>query len=297
MAITGRNNVPFYLGSVLDKDFVASAFDEFGPDAVCHFAALKAVGESVSEPVAYIETNIGGLTNLLDVMKSRKVHKLVFSSSATIYGEPDTLPVMEDAPRVYTNPYAFTKLASEQILEQTAEADPAWAFGILRYFNPVGAHPSAMIGEDPKDIPNNLVPYIQRVATGELEELTIFGKDYKTPDGTGIRDYLHVMDLADGHVLSMDALFKTGEGHVVNLGTGQGHSVLEVVNAYARAVGKPIAHRFADRRPGDIAACYADVTKARDLLGFEAKRDLDSMCQSSWDWAQVAHKRRASDPT
>lgn len=288
--LTGLNKVEAYEGSVLDDAFMARVFDAHEFDAVVHFAAKKAVGESVSYPVDYVETNVGGLTTLLRLMDAHDVRRLVFSSSATVYGDPETIPIPETAPRSYTSPYAFTKLMSEQILEQAAAANPAWAFGILRYFNPVGAHPSGTIGEDPSDIPNNLMPYIAKVAAGELSHLNVFGDDYDTPDGTGVRDYVHVCDLAMGHVKSLDALMESNQGHTVNLGTGIGSSVFDMLQAYSRACGKTLPHIVTDRRDGDVPVLCAEVDRARELLGFEAKRTLDEMCASSWHWIQTGAK-------
>ncbi|MEO0356683.1 MAG: UDP-glucose 4-epimerase GalE [Pseudomonadota bacterium] len=289
--ITGVNQVQCYEGSVLDRPLLDRIFSEHKIDAVVHFAAFKAVGESTQIPIDYFQTNIGGLLTLLQAMKAANVMRLVFSSSATVYGEPDIVPTPETAPRQYQNPYGYTKIAGEQILEQAAAADP-WAFGILRYFNPVGAHPSGMIGEDPSDIPNNLMPYIAKVATGELPHLNVFGDDYDTRDGTGERDYVHVMDLARGHVLSLQSLLNTNQGHLVNLGTGQAYSVLEMNAAYSQACGKDLPYVIAPRRPGDVPIYQADVSKARDILGFETKYDLQDMCASSWHWIEThgAHK-------
>jgi len=290
--LTGDNRVECYKGSVLDEAFLASVFDAHNFDAVVHFAAKKAVGESVAQPISYLETNIGGLTALLKVMDASDVRALVFSSSATVYGDPDPkdLPLLETAPRQYTNPYGFTKLMSEQMLEQVAASNPAWAFGILRYFNPVGAHPSGRIGEDPSDLPNNLMPYIAKVAVEELPFLNVFGDDYDTPDGTGVRDYVHVSDLARGHVLSLTKLLETGKGHIVNLGTGQGSSVLDMLQSYSKACGRELAHQVAPRRDGDVASCYADVPLGRELLGFETHASLDEMCASSWHWMSTGAK-------
>lgn len=271
-------------GDVLDAHLVGRVFAENQIDAVIHFAALKAVGESVEKPLNYMHTNISGLYTLLNAMKEAGVFSLVFSSSATVYGQPDQLPVCETAPRSFTNPYGYTKLACEQSLEQIAASDPRWAFGVLRYFNPVGAHPSGLIGEDPNDTPNNLMPYIAKVATGELEQLSVWGDDYDTPDGTGVRDYIHVMDLAKGHVQSVDTLLQSGQGHTVNLGTGKGYSVLEMLRAYEKAAGKKLAYRIAPRRAGDVASVYSDPSLAKETLGFEAEQDLDDMCASSWNW-------------
>ncbi|MCK8463290.1 UDP-glucose 4-epimerase GalE [Aliiroseovarius sp. S1339] len=271
-------------GDVLDGVLLDRIFAEHTIDAVIHYAALKAVGESMGKPLDYLNTNIAGLYSLLDAMQRADVFTLVFSSSATVYGQPDHLPVDEAAPRGFNNPYGYTKLVCEQSLEQISAADDRWAFGVLRYFNPVGAHETGLIGEDPNDIPNNLVPYIAKVATGEQDQLSVWGDDYDTPDGTGIRDYIHVTDLARGHVQSLDALLKSRQGHVVNLGTGTGYSVLEVVKAYERAAGRALPYRIAPRRPGDVACVYGDTKLARELLGFEAELGLDDMCASSWNW-------------
>ncbi len=271
-------------GSVLDADLLARIFAAHDIAAVIHFAARKAVGESVAQPLAYARTNLGGLMTLLEVMQAAGVFRLVFSSSATVYGIPDRLPIPEDAPTGFTNPYGYTKLAGEQLLAQVAASDPRWAIGVLRYFNPAGAHGSGLIGEDPADIPNNLMPYIAQVAVGAQPALRVFGDDYDTPDGTGVRDYIHVEDLADGHVLSLDRLMRSGQGHLVNLGTGRGYSVLEMLAAYGRACGRELPHVIAPRRPGDVAACYADPTRAAHLLGFHATRGLEEMCASSWRW-------------
>lgn len=286
--ITG-GTVTVFEGDVLNPSDLAAVFGAHQFDGVVHFAAKKAVGESVEKPLDYLHTNVGGLLNLLAAMQAADVRRIVFSSSATVYGDTDIQPIPEDHPRTYTSPYAYTKIAGEQILEQLSDD---WAVGILRYFNPVGAHRSAMIGEDPEDIPNNLVPYIAKVATGELEQLSVFGNDYDTPDGTGVRDYIHVEDLAHGHVLSLQALIETGQGHTLNLGTGAGSSVLEVLSAYAQACGKDLPHRIAPRRDGDVAVLTARPEKARDLLGFEATRTLNDMCQSSWAW--VSGQKRNS---
>ena len=280
-----------YEGDVRDRALLDRIFAEHRITAVIHFAALKAVGESTEKPLEYIQTNVGGLLTLLEAMQAAGVWRLVFSSSATVYGEPEILPIPETAPRSYTNPYGFTKLVCEQTLEQVGASDPRWAFGTLRYFNPVGAHDTGLIGEDPNGIPNNLMPYIAKVATGELEQLRIWGNDYDTPDGTGVRDYIHVVDLAQGHVQSVAALIATGESHTVNLGTGTGYSVMDVLKAYERACGHELAHVFAPRRAGDVAASYADPTKAHEILGFETHRDLDNMCGTSWNW--VSRRKNA----
>tara|TARA_B110000211_G_scaffold202337_1_gene234430 strand:- start:1776 stop:2786 length:1011 start_codon:yes stop_codon:yes gene_type:complete len=283
--ITGENRVTFYEGSVLDQTLLSSVFAEHKFEAVMHFAALKSIGESVAKPIDYLETNISGLIVLLQAMKAAGVARLVFSSSATVYGDSDIMPIPETAGLKFKNPYAFTKVVSEQILDQAASSYP-WSFGVLRYFNPAGAHPSGLIGEDPSDIPNNLIPYISKVATGELEWLNVFGDDYDTKDGTGERDYIHVCDLARGHVLSLKHLIATQACHVVNLGTGHAYSVMEIISAYSKACGQELSYKIASRRHGDVALCVADTTKAKDILGFEAQLDLDEICRSSWSWIQ-----------
>ena len=281
-----------YTGDVRDRALLDRIFAEHEIAAVIHFAALKAVGESAKIPLQYIQTNVGGLLTLLEAMEAAGVWRLVFSSSATVYGDPEVLPVPETAPLSYTNPYGFTKLACEQILEQVGAANDAWTFGVLRYFNPVGAHDTGLIGEDPNGLPNNLMPYIAKVATGELEKLSVFGDDYDTPDGTGVRDYIHVVDLARGHVQSVDALIETGESHTVNLGTGTGYSVMQMLKAYEKACGHELAYVVAPRRPGDVATTYADPSRASEILGFHAERDLDNMCETSWHWVS---RRKNSD--
>lgn len=277
-------------GDVLDRAVLDDVFATHKIDGVVHFAALKAVGESVEKPLKYMHTNVGGLLNLLAAMDDAGVRRIVFSSSATVYGDTNIQPIPEEHARTYTSPYAYTKIAGEQILEQLPSD---WAYGILRYFNPVGAHKSALIGEDPADIPNNLVPYIAKVATGDLAELGVFGDDYDTPDGTGMRDYIHVEDLAEGHVLSLNALLATGESHTVNLGTGEGSSVLDVVRAYSEACGKDLPYAIKPRRDGDVAVLTARPDKAKAELGFQATRSLADMCRSSWAW--VSGQRR-NDP-
>jgi len=273
--------VQVYDGDVLDRALLNKIFDDHRIDGVVHFAAKKAVGESVEKPLDYMHTNVGGLLNLLAAMDDAGVRRIVFSSSATVYGDTNVQPIPEEHARTYTSPYAYTKIAGEQILEQLPKG---WAVGILRYFNPVGAHRSAMIGEDPSDIPNNLVPYIAKVATGDLERLGVFGDDYDTPDGTGVRDYIHVEDLAEGHVLSLKSLLDTGESHTVNLGTGEGSSVLDVVRAYSDACGQDLPYLIKARRDGDVAVLTARPDLAKAKLGFEAKRTLADMCRSSWAW-------------
>ncbi len=283
--ITGRPVLCEEL-SVLQADRVADVLARHRAVAVVHFAAKKAVGESVEKPLDYFENNISGLVALLRAMATAKVFNLVFSSSCSVYGEPKSLPVLETAPRQPSSPYGYTKMAGEQLLEQLGRVDPRWHFGVLRYFNPAGAHPSGRIGEDPATRPANLIPYMAKVALGEFPEVVVFGDDYATPDGTGVRDYIHVSDLAEGHVLSLGSLLETGRSHLVNLGTGRGHSVLEVIRAYSSVCGRDLPFRITGRRPGDVGATYADVTLAGEVLHFRAKRDLAEMCRSSWAWVQ-----------
>jgi len=269
---------------VRDPAALARVFAAHRFDAVVHFAAKKAVGESVREPLDYAAVNVGGLITLLQTAKAAGVFRVVFSSSAVVYAESEVMPLTEAAPTGFASPYAWSKLACEQLMTQVAASDPRWAFGVLRYFNPAGAHPSGLIGEDPQGIPNNLMPYIAKVATGELPELRVFGGDYPTPDGTGVRDYIHVMDLAEGHVKSLEAIMGTGAGHTLNLGTGQGYSVFDMLGSYARACGRNLPHVMAPRRPGDLAAYWSDPGRAGEVLGFRATRGLDEMCASSWAW-------------
>ncbi|MEM7643313.1 MAG: UDP-glucose 4-epimerase GalE [Pseudomonadota bacterium] len=286
--ITGDDVVDLVRGSVLDRACLDRVFAANAFDGVVHFAARKAVGESTERPVDYFETNISGLITLLQAMRTAEVRRIVFSSTATVYGEPEIFPLTEEMPLSHTSPYAFTKVTCERILEQAGRADP-WAVGVLRYFNPVGAHPSGLIGEDPRGIPNNLMPFIAKVALGELDELQVFGDDYDTPDGTAWRDYIHVMDLARAHVQSLDALME-GRGHVLNIGTGNPVSVLEMHAAYQVASGRTLPYRIVGRRAGDVPKLYADPTRAREELGFEARYDLADMCRSSWDWVQARAK-------
>ncbi len=277
--------VDFHKVDLLDKaglEAVFSSCDRF--DAVIHFAGLKAVGESVRKPLAYYNNNITGTLILCDVMAKHCVKSIVFSSSATVYGDPHTVPITEDFPLSCTNPYGHTKLMIEQILRDLAVADPEWSITLLRYFNPVGAHKSGLIGEDPSGIPNNLLPYVSQVAVGKLEILSVFGDDYPTKDGTGVRDYIHVVDLSLGHVRAIEKVSKNAGVFVYNLGTGQGYSVLEMVAAFAEASGREIPYRIAARRPGDIAACYADPSKARCELNWQAERGLKEMCEDAWRW-------------
>jgi UDP-glucose 4-epimerase len=273
-------------GDVLDTSFVVEVLRRHQCVAAIHFAGLKAVGESVQQPLRYYHINVGGLISLLEAMQTVGCHTVVFSSSATVYGDPAHVPVNELAPLSAESPYARSKLMCEQVLGSLGLSEPAWRVGVLRYFNPVGAHPSGLIGEDPTGIPNNLMPYVTQVAVGKRDKLKIFGNDYATPDGTGIRDYLHVMDLAEGHVAAVRALLSTGESFTVNLGTGQGTSVLGVLQAFERASGRQVAHEFAPRRAGDVAQNFAEVSLAAKLLGWRAKRTIDDMCRDAWHWQQ-----------
>ena len=277
--------LPLVQADVRNTAAVAAVLTDHQIEAVVHFAALKAVGESVAKPLLYFENNVGGLLSLLKAMQSTGCRQIVFSSSAVVYGDPARVPISEDDPVGYTNAYAQTKLVGEQFLEALARSDPSWRVATLRYFNPVGAHPSGQIGEDPSGIPNNLVPYIAQVAVGRRDRLQVFGSDYATPDGTGVRDYIHIQDLVAGHLASLRVLGEQGS-HLVNLGTGQGYSVLEVIDAYAKASGRPIPYELAPRRPGDVATVFTDPTRAQSLLGWQAQFGLDDMCRSSWHWQQ-----------
>lgn len=262
---------------------------ESGFDACIHFAALKAVGESVEQPLKYYENNVSGTVSLVDALVAAGVDNFIFSSSATVYGEPTTLPLTEDMPiGTATNPYGWSKIMMEQVLRDVQAAHPEMSVTLLRYFNPVGAHESGLIGEDPLGVPNNLMPYVARVAAGLLPRLRVFGDDYDTPDGTGVRDFVHVVDLAEGHVAALDACADEPGVHVFNLGTGEGHSVLELVKTYEEESGKPIPYEVVDRRPGDVAANWADVSKAEREMGWRARRDLADMCRDSWRWQQNA---------
>jgi UDP-glucose 4-epimerase len=269
---------------VCDRAALSAVLDRASVDAVVHFAAHKAVGESMTMPLEYYRNNLGGLINVAQVMQDHGVKTMVFSSSATVYGQPESLPIREDAPLSATNPYGTTKLLGEQLLRELERCDAAWRISYLRYFNPVGAHPSGRIGEDPRGVPNNLMPYVTQVAVGSREYLQVFGNDYDTPDGTGVRDYIHVLDLAEGHVAALRHLIAGGASHTVNLGTGQGYSVLQLVKAFEAASGRPVPYRIVGRRPGDVAACYADPTLAHRLLGWQASRGLDQMCAHAWTW-------------
>lgn len=283
--ITGKT-VKFYQNDILDADALRKIFTENEIAAVIHFAGLKAVGESVSIPLKYYRNNFSGTVTLCEVMAEFGIKCIVFSSSATVYGMPKELPIKEDFPLSATNPYGRSKLMIEEMLRDIAVSDPNWSISILRYFNPVGAHPSGLIGELPRGIPNNLMPYIAQVATGKLQRLRVFGNDYPTPDGTGVRDYIHVVDLALGHVAALNrALTKTGVD-VYNLGTGQGYSVLQLLHSFEKAAGKQIPYEITPRRPGDIAACYADPSKAKAELNWTATRGVKEMCEDVWRWQQ-----------
>lgn len=282
--LTGKQ-IRFYEGDVQDEKALTDMFKEQRIDAVIHCAALKAVGESVQKPLEYYQNNISGTLTLLKVMREVGVKNIVFSSSATVYGSPEEMPITEACPKGQcTNPYGWTKSMMEQIMSDVQKADPSWNVILLRYFNPVGAHKSGRIGEDPKGIPNNLMPYISQVAVGKLEKLGVFGNDYDTPDGTGVRDYIHVVDLAIGHVKAINYIFTDPGLDVINLGTGQGYSVLDMVKAFSRACGKEIPYEIKPRREGDIAMCYADPSKAARVLGWKAERGLDEMCEDTWRW-------------
>lgn len=280
-------NLTFHKIDLLDKEAMEKLFLSTEFDAVIHFAGLKAVGESVAKPLLYYKNNIVGTLNLLEMMISQGCKKLVFSSSATVYGQPKEVPCTEDFPICAMNPYGRTKLFIEEICRDVHRADPDWKIILLRYFNPVGAHPSGFIGEDPRGIPNNLMPFVQQVAVERRPELTVFGNDYQTKDGTGVRDYIHVMDLSDGHTAALDKLFKTKDlgCEVYNLGTGQGTSVLEMVAAFEKASGKKIPLRIADRRPGDVETVYASTEKAERELNWKAKYGVEEMCRDQWNWA------------
>ncbi len=281
--------VKFYHDDILDAAALKRIFSENKVDAVIHFAGLKAVGESVSIPLQYYHNNISGTLVLCQAMRDANVKKIVFSSSATVYGVPKTLPIQESFPLSATNPYGQTKLMIEQILQDLYVSDPGWSISILRYFNPVGAHKSGLIGEAPKGIPNNLMPYVTQVATGKLPKLKIFGNDYPTPDGTGVRDYIHVSDLASGHSASLKRVLSQTGIDVYNLGTGKGYSVLELLHAFEKASGRKIPYEFVPRRSGDIASCYADPTKAKKELHWETTRDLNEMCEDSWRWQSKSY--------
>lgn len=281
--LTNRT-LTFYEVDLLDKKSLNEIFDAHRIDSVIHFAGFKAVGESVRIPLSYYHNNITGTLYLCEVMMEHGVKNLVFSSSATVYGNPDRVPITEDSPLRTTNPYGRTKLFIEEILRDLHTSDESWNIALLRYFNPVGAHESGHIGEDPNDIPNNLMPYITQVAIGKLDQLSVFGGDYPTEDGTGVRDYIHVVDLAIGHLKALQKLEEQPGVVAYNLGTGKGYSVLDVINAFIKASGQAVPYKITERRPGDAAACYADSTKAEKELGWTAERDLLDMCRDSWRW-------------
>ncbi len=284
LAELGGRTPVFERADISDATAVAAVLDRHRIDATVHFAALKAVGESAALPLAYYRNNIGGLVTVCEALLARKIGRFVFSSSATVYGQPERLPLDESARVDATNPYGRTKLMGEQILADLGAAEASWQTAFLRYFNPVGAHASGRIGEDPRGTPNNLMPYVSQVAVGRRDKLSVWGDDYDTPDGTGVRDYIHVVDLAEGHVAAVQRLLDHAGSFTVNLGTGRGHSVLEVVAAFAAASGRAIPYEIRPRRPGDVASCWADPTRAQQLLGWRATRDLATMCTDAWRW-------------
>lgn len=286
--ICGRDFL-FQQADIRNRDAMRALFATHKVDAVIHFAGLKAVGESVAQPLRYYDNNVGGSVVLFECMAEAGVKTLVFSSSATVYGDPASVPITEDFPLSATNPYGHSKLMIEDILRDTAKADPGWRIALLRYFNPVGAHESGMIGEEPSGIPNNLLPYVAQVAVGRRDFLNVFGGDYPTPDGTGVRDYIHVVDLAQGHVKTLDKLATKPGLFTYNLGTGRGNSVLEMVRAFEAASGKPVPFKIVERRPGDIASCYADPTLAERELGWKARYDVARMCADAWRWQSSGH--------
>ncbi len=292
--ITGRM-LTFVEGDIRDRAVLRQLLSAQDIEAVIHFAGLKAVGESVEQPLAYYDNNVGGTVVLLEELRDAGVKRFVFSSSATVYGDPASLPIREDFPLSATNPYGRSKLMIEDMLRDLYRADSDWDIAILRYFNPVGAHPSGRIGEDPEGIPNNLMPYIAQVAVGRLPRLRVFGGDYPTPDGTGVRDYIHVVDLARGHLAALDRLRRSPGLITCNLGTGQGYSVLDMVRAFAAASGREIPYEIVERRAGDIAACWADPALARELLGWQAQHGLDAMCADTWRWQQANPRGYAAD--
>ncbi len=280
-----EKEITFYQGDVQDRECLDEIFKHHNIDSVIHFAGLKAVGESIAKPIEYYQNNVQGTLTLVDAMRDAGVFKLVFSSSATVYGNPVSLPIREDFPvGGTTNPYGTSKLMVEMILQDIVKSDDRFALALLRYFNPVGAHKSGLIGEDPNDIPNNLLPYISQVAVGRLEKLSVFGDDYNTKDGTGVRDYIHVVDLALGHLKALERIADNTGAHIYNLGTGNGYSVLEMVNAFEKASGQAVPYQISPRRSGDIAACYAATEKAFNELGWQAERGIDEMMQDTWRW-------------
>lgn len=287
-SISGKD-FKFYEADLRDPAAMKKIFAENKIDAVIHFAGLKAVGESVKLPLEYYENNLGGTFVLCQAMRDAGCKKIVFSSSATVYGMHNTVPFREDFPTSATNPYGYTKVMIEQILCDMWVADNSWSVALLRYFNPIGAHSSGLIGEDPNGIPNNLLPFVAQVAAGKLPELSVYGDDYDTPDGTGMRDYIHVVDLAQGHLAALKYVMQHSEVEAINLGTGHGTSVLEIVHAFEKASERKVAYKIVPRRAGDIATCYADTTRAKELLGWEAKRNIDDMCADSWRFASKTY--------
>ena len=285
--ITGKD-LTFYKADILDKEAMDKIFADEKPDCVIHFAGLKAVGESVVKPLEYYQNNITGTLNLCEVMRKNGYKNIIFSSSATVYGNPAFIPITEECPKgTPTNPYGWTKWMIEQILTDLHTADPEWNVILLRYFNPIGAHKSGLIGEDPKGIPNNLLPYVAQVAIGKLQSVGVFGNDYDTPDGTGVRDYIHVVDLAVGHVKAINKIKENPGVKVYNLGTGNGYSVLDVIKAFSKACGHDVPYVIKERRPGDIATCYSDASLAKKELGWEAQYGIDEMCADSWKWQSM----------
>ena len=283
--ITGKK-LSFYEADVRDRATLDKIFEKHDIGCAIHFAGLKAVGESVAMPLEYYDNNLGGFFVLAEEMRAHNVKRIVFSSSATVYGMNNPVPFREEMPTSATNPYGYTKVMIEQMLRDLAVAAPEWSIVLLRYFNPIGAHESGLIGEDPNGIPNNLLPYVAQVAAGIRPQLSVFGNDYDTPDGTGVRDYIHVVDLALGHLAALNYAETHTGAEAINLGTGHGTSVLEIVAAFEKASGRPVPYKICDRRPGDIATCYADTTKAAKLLGWHATRDIDDMCRDGWNFAR-----------
>ncbi|MEZ8965435.1 UDP-glucose 4-epimerase GalE [Vibrio breoganii] len=284
ISLVSGQNVEFVEGDIRDKALLVKTMQQYNIDAVIHFAGLKAVGESVAKPLEYYDNNVNGTLVLVDAMREAGVKRLVFSSSATVYGDPASVPITEDFPTSATNPYGRSKLMVEECLTDFQAANPDWSITLLRYFNPVGSHPTGHLGEDPQGIPNNLMPFVSQVAVGRREYLSVFGDDYPTPDGTGVRDYIHVMDLSDGHIAALQKVGNESGLHIFNLGTGNGSSVLDMVKAFEQASGTTIAYKIAPRRPGDIAECWADPAKAEAVLGWKATRTLQEMSEDTWRW-------------
>lgn len=296
MRLTNRV-FPFYAADITDKESVRRIFRDHSIEAVIHFAGLKAVGESVQLPLKYYSQNLTGTTVLCEVMQEFGIYRLIFSSSATVYGFPKRVPIAEDATVEAVNPYGRTKAIIEQMLQDLANSDPSWSIAVLRYFNPVGAHVSGLIGEDPGGLPNNLMPYIAQVAVGRLKEVAVFGGDYDTLDGTGVRDYIHVVDLAHGHLKALEKIAASSGMHIYNLGTGRGNSVLEMIKAFSGVSGKSIPYRLTARREGDIGVCFADPSKANRELGWQAKRDIGDMCRDAWRWQSANPQGYVRDGT